>query len=63
MPAPEVISANDDFTDLDRVWAAERTTRGHSTLLFQPAAHIGLQPEHLACSRARAAQWASARAV
>ncbi|MFJ5873240.1 HAD domain-containing protein [Streptomyces sp. NPDC093088] len=38
---------DDDFTSLDHVWAAERTARGMTTLLIQPAASLGLQPEHL----------------
>jgi hypothetical protein len=38
---------DDDFTDLDRTWAAERTARGPATGLIQPNPHIGLLPEHL----------------
>ncbi|MEV6265361.1 HAD domain-containing protein [Streptomyces sp. NPDC051784] len=38
---------DDDFTDLDHAWAAERTTGGAPTLLVQPDPYLGLQPEHL----------------
>ncbi|MEU8432415.1 HAD domain-containing protein [Streptomyces sp. NPDC029216] len=46
---------DDDFTDLDHAWAADRTARGHPTLLVQPDPHCGLQPNHLADVR----EWAS----
>ncbi|RPF40167.1 hypothetical protein EDD96_3920 [Streptomyces sp. Ag109_G2-6] len=46
---------DDDFTDLDHTWAAERTAQGHPTLLVQPDPHHGLQPHHLAEVR----EWAS----
>ncbi|MFF5436421.1 hypothetical protein [Streptomyces achromogenes] len=46
---------DDDFTDLDHSWAAERTTSGVPTLLVQPDPHVGLRAEHLAATRA----WAS----
>ncbi|MFJ3878678.1 hypothetical protein ACIPW5_14580 [Streptomyces sp. NPDC090077] len=38
---------DDDFTNLDHAWAAERTAKGTPTLLVQPEPHLGLQPEHL----------------
>ncbi|MEU9007388.1 HAD domain-containing protein [Streptomyces sp. NPDC048551] len=38
---------DDDFTDLDHTWAAERTALGHPTLLVQPDPYAGLQPVHL----------------
>ncbi|MCM9081577.1 HAD domain-containing protein [Streptomyces spororaveus] len=38
---------DDDFTNLDHAWAAERTAKGTPTLLVQPDPHLGLQPEHL----------------
>ncbi|MCX5375176.1 HAD domain-containing protein [Streptomyces sp. NBC_00091] len=38
---------DDDFTDLDHAWAAERTARGHPTLLVQPNPYVGLQAAHL----------------
>lgn len=47
---------DDDFTNLDHAWAAERTARGSATLLVQPDPHVGLRGEHLACARAWAAQ-------
>ncbi|WP_406302324.1 HAD domain-containing protein [Streptomyces sp. NBC_00885] len=46
---------DDDFTTLDHTWAAERTARGHPTLLVQPTPYAGLQPDHL--SRVR--EWAA----
>ncbi|MFI1185132.1 HAD domain-containing protein [Streptomyces californicus] len=46
---------DDDFTGLDHAWAMERSARGRATLLIQPAARLGLQPEHLA----EAVGWAS----
>ncbi|MFG2936527.1 HAD domain-containing protein [Streptomyces sp. NPDC048282] len=42
---------DDDFTDLDHSWAAERTARGAATLLVQPDPRAGLQAEHLAEAR------------
>ncbi|GGX41395.1 hypothetical protein GCM10010353_65920 [Streptomyces chryseus] len=38
---------DDDFTSLDHAWAAERTARGHPTLLIHPDAYVGLRPGHL----------------
>ncbi|MFD7814341.1 HAD domain-containing protein [Streptomyces sp. NPDC059785] len=43
---------DDDFTDLDHSWAAERTAHGAATLLVQPDPRAGLQAEHLAEARA-----------
>ncbi|MEU9034619.1 HAD domain-containing protein [Streptomyces sp. NPDC048352] len=43
---------DDDFTDLDHTWAAERTARGHLTLLVQPDPYVGLLPEHVIAARA-----------
>ncbi len=42
-----VIWIDDDFTNLDHEWAAERTGRGHATALVQPDPHVGLLAEHL----------------
>ncbi|QEV20194.1 HAD domain-containing protein [Streptomyces alboniger] len=42
---------DDDFTDLDHSWAAERTARGAATLLMQPDPRAGLQAEHVAEAR------------
>ncbi|WP_055529581.1 HAD domain-containing protein [Streptomyces graminilatus] len=42
-----VIWIDDDFTDLDHEWAAERTARGRTTALVQPDPHVGLLAEHL----------------
>lgn len=42
-----LIWIDDDFTDLDRTWAEDRTTAGFPTLLVEPDPHIGLQPVHL----------------
>ncbi|MFI2187903.1 HAD domain-containing protein [Streptomyces sioyaensis] len=42
---------DDDFTDLDQEWAAERDAGGIPTLLVQPDPYIGLMPEHLATVR------------
>ncbi|MFF5963482.1 HAD domain-containing protein [Streptomyces collinus] len=47
---------DDDFTDLDHSWAAERTARGAATLLVQPDPRAGLQAEHLAEARAWSGQ-------
>ncbi|MFE4855878.1 HAD domain-containing protein [Streptomyces sp. NPDC056670] len=38
---------DDDFTALDHEWAVQRTAAGFPTLLVQPNARLGLQPEHL----------------
>ncbi|MEU2127244.1 HAD domain-containing protein [Streptomyces sp. NPDC018352] len=46
---------DDDFTSLDHAWAAERTARGHPTLLLQPDPYVGLQAAHLVAVR----KWAS----
>lgn len=46
---------DDDFTNLDHEWAAERTARGHATALVQPDPHIGLLAEHLVEVLGRAA--------
>jgi hypothetical protein len=43
---------DDDFTDLDHSWAAERTARGTPTLLVQPNPRVGLRAEHLAEAQA-----------
>ncbi len=42
-----VIWIDDDFTNLDHEWAAERTARGQATALVQPDPHVGLLAEHL----------------
>ena len=42
-----VIWIDDDFTNLDHEWAAERTARGPATALVQPDPHVGLLAEHL----------------
>lgn len=47
-----VIWIDDDFTGLDRAWAAERTAHRAATLLVQPDPRIGLGAEHLAEARA-----------
>lgn len=39
---------DDDFTDLDHTWAAERTAHGRPTLLVQPDSHTGLRKSHVA---------------
>ncbi|MFD7028489.1 hypothetical protein ACFWAR_10705 [Streptomyces sp. NPDC059917] len=39
---------DDDFTDLDHIWAAERTAGGSATLLVQPDPYAGLQPSDVA---------------
>ncbi|GGT32750.1 HAD domain-containing protein [Streptomyces purpureus] len=52
---------DDDFTDLDHSWAAERTARGAATLLVQPDPHAGLQVEHLAEVRAWAGRLLAVR--
>lgn len=46
---------DDDFTDLDHGWAAERVAKGKATLLVQPDPRLGLQPEHLT----EVAKWVS----
>ncbi|MCX4559655.1 HAD domain-containing protein [Streptomyces sp. 2-1] len=56
------IWVDDDFTSLDHEWAAERTTRGQTTALVQPAPHVGLLAEHLVEILARAASLAVAQA-
>lgn len=38
---------DDDFTNVDHEWAAERTSRGQATALVQPDPHVGLLAEHL----------------
>lgn len=38
---------DDDLTNLDHAWAAERTAEGIPTLLVQPDPYLGLQPGHL----------------
>lgn len=38
---------DDDFTEADHAWAADRNTRGVSTLLIQPTPYDGLQDAHL----------------
>ncbi|MFG2350758.1 HAD domain-containing protein [Streptomyces phaeochromogenes] len=43
-----VVWIDDDFTNLDHEWAAERTARGQATALVQPDHHVGLLAEHLA---------------
>ncbi|MEU6484957.1 HAD domain-containing protein [Streptomyces sp. NPDC046887] len=50
-----VVWVDDDFTGLDLEWAAERTARGHPTLLVQPDPYVGLQEGHLAEIR----EWAA----
>ncbi|WP_455354037.1 HAD domain-containing protein [Streptomyces sp. SYSU K217416] len=50
-----VVWIDDDFTNLDHAWAAERTAMGTATFLVQPDPHHGLQPEHLT----EVASWAS----
>ncbi|MFG3282963.1 HAD domain-containing protein [Streptomyces sp. NPDC048111] len=50
---------DDDFTHLDRAWAAERDARGTPTLLVQPDSHAGLQERHLVEVRA----WVEGRRV
>jgi hypothetical protein len=41
-----LIWIDDDFTDLDHTWAAERTAAGLPTLLVEPDPFVGLQSEH-----------------
>jgi hypothetical protein len=41
-----LIWIDDDFTDLDHTWAAERTAAGLPTLLVEPDPYVGIQPEH-----------------
>ncbi|MDX2679402.1 HAD domain-containing protein [Streptomyces sp. NY05-11A] len=57
-----VIWIDDDFTNLDHEWAAERTARGQVTALVQPDPHVGLLAEHLVEVLARAALLPVARA-
>lgn len=57
-----VIWIDDDFTNRDHAWAAERTARGKTTMLIQPDPHIGLLAEHLVEVVAWAAQSAVTRA-
>jgi hypothetical protein len=54
---------DDDFTGLDRAWAAERTGKRTPTLLVQPDPHLGLQPEHLTEVTTWVAQLPVARAA
>ncbi|MFD6309764.1 HAD domain-containing protein [Streptomyces nigra] len=46
---------DDDFTNLDHEWAAERTAHGQATALIQPDPHVGLLTEHLVEALGRAA--------
>ncbi|MEU9314659.1 HAD domain-containing protein [Streptomyces sp. NPDC048295] len=46
---------DDDFSELDHTWAAERTTRGHPTLLVQPDPYVGLTAAHVLTVQ----EWAS----
>ncbi|MGI5527344.1 HAD domain-containing protein [Streptomyces syringium] len=46
---------DDDFTQLDHQWAADRTAFGNPTLLIEPDPHEGIQPEHIAT----ALEWAA----
>lgn len=41
-----LIWIDDDFTDLDHAWAAERAAAGLPTLLVEPDPYSGIQPEH-----------------
>ncbi|MCX5341151.1 HAD domain-containing protein [Streptomyces atratus] len=50
---------DDDFTALDHTWAAERTARGHPTLLLHTDPYVGLQSAHLVTVR----EWASLQGV
>lgn len=50
---------DDDFTELDHASAAERTARGHPTLLVQPDPYVGLQLAHLVTVQ----EWASFQGV
>ncbi|MER7729832.1 HAD domain-containing protein [Streptomyces erythrochromogenes] len=54
---------DDDFTDLDHAWAAERTAEGMPTLLVQPDSHHGLQPGHLTELTTWVSQLPAARAA
>ena len=47
---------DDDFTQLDHQWAADRTACRAATLLVEPDPHTGLQPEHIQAALA----WATA---
>ncbi|MEU4164042.1 HAD domain-containing protein [Actinoplanes sp. NPDC026670] len=52
---------DDDFTELDHRWAADRTARRAATLLVEPDPHAGLQPEHIQAALAWATDLASSR--
>ncbi|GAA5069682.1 HAD domain-containing protein [Streptomyces similanensis] len=54
---------DDDFTNLDHAWAAERDAKGAPTLLVQPDPHHGLQPGHLTELRTWVSQSPAARAA
>ncbi|MFI1526759.1 HAD domain-containing protein [Streptomyces griseus] len=54
---------DDDFTDLDHAWAAERTAGGTPTLIVQTDPHRGLQPEHLTELTTWVSQLSTARVV
>ena len=41
-----LVWVDDDFAELDHVWAQERAASGRPTLLIEPDPHIGLQAEH-----------------
>ncbi|MGW4730795.1 HAD domain-containing protein [Streptomyces shenzhenensis] len=56
-----VVWIDDDFTDLDHSWAAERTACGAATLLVQPDPRAGLQAAHLAEARAWAGRLLAVR--
>jgi len=42
-----LIWVDDDFTDADHAWAADRDASGIPTLLIEPDPHIGLLPQHV----------------
>lgn len=42
-----LIWIDDDFTDLDHAWAADRAAAGFPTLLVEPDPYVGVQPEHV----------------
>jgi hypothetical protein len=48
---------DDDFTDRDHAWAAQRNTGGAPTLLIEPDPHVGLLPHHVAAI----IEWATAQ--
>lgn len=56
-----LIWIDDDFTDLDHTWAAERTAAGLPTLLVEPDPYVGVQPEHFEHITAFVAALGSAR--